>query len=234
MMQNVNHLFFDLDRTIWDYETNSKETLIDLHQYYLKSISNADEQDFIAAFRTENAALWEQFTANLIDKRTLREERFHRSMMRIGIENRALAIELEDHYIEHTPTKKRLLPGSIETLEVLSSKYTLHIITNGFEDVQHFKLKNSGILHYFDAIITSDGANARKPNREIFDYSLKKAGASLQESMMIGDDPLVDIQGARLAGWSHAILVNTMNINHNLGNLIEVQSLPELVPILMT
>jgi len=232
-MHNVNHLFFDLDRTIWDYETNSKETLEDLFNRYIKAISLADKQEFISAFRVENAALWDQFTANLIDKKTLREERFHRSMKRIGIDNRDLANELEDHYIEHTPSKKRLLPGSVETLEALATKYTLHIITNGFEDVQHFKLKNCGILHYFHAVITSDGANARKPNREIFDYSLKKTGASINQSMMIGDDPFADIEGARLAGWDHAILVNTMNIDHDLENIIEVKSLPELIPILM-
>jgi putative hydrolase of the HAD superfamily len=152
--------------------------------------------------------------------------------MRMGIDNRELAIQMEDHYLEHTPSKKRLLPGAIETLEKLSEKYSLHIITNGFEDVQHFKLKNCGIVHYFDTVITSDGANSRKPNREIFDYSLERAKAHVNESMMIGDDPIADIVGARSAGWEHTILVNTMNLNHTIENLIEVKTLPELLPIL--
>lgn len=232
-MAQLKHLFFDLDRTIWDYETNSKETLDDLYFHHLHGKTNGDEHAFTEVFREENTALWDLFIANKIDKKTLREERFHRTIMRMGIENRGLAIQMEDHYLEHTPSKKRLLPGALETLEKLSEKYVLHIITNGFEDVQHFKLKNCGILHYFDAVITSDGANSRKPNKEIFDYSLDRAKALKQESMMIGDDPIADIEGARFAGWEHTILVNTMNLNHSLTDLIEVKSLPELVPILM-
>ncbi len=94
-------------------------------------------------------------------------------------------------------------------------------------------MKNCGLLQYFDEVITSDGANARKPNREIFDYSLLRSGANVKQSMMIGDDPFADIEGARGAGWDHTILVNTMNIGHNLENIIEIKTLPELIPILM-
>jgi putative hydrolase of the HAD superfamily len=232
-MKYLKHLFFDLDRTIWDYETNSKETLDDLFSHYLQGKADGDEHIFTEVFREENTTLWDLFTANKIDKKTLREERFHRTIMRMGIDNRALAIQMEDHYLEHTPSKKRLLPGAVETLDKLSEKYILHIITNGFEDVQHFKLKNCGILHYFDAVVTSDGASSRKPNREIFDYSLERAKASIDESMMIGDDPISDIEGARSAGWKHTILVNSMNLPHSLENLIEVKTLPELIPLLM-
>lgn len=231
-MHAIRHLFFDLDRTIWDYELNSKETLIDLFSLHLQEKTADDVDTFELIFREENTALWDQFTANLIDKETLRQERFYRTIKRIGVDDRSLALAMEDHYLDHTPSKKRLLPGAIETLEALSKRYVLHIITNGFEDVQHFKLKNCGIDHYFQEVITSDGAKARKPNREIFEYSLALAGASKEESVMIGDDPEIDIVGALNAGWPNVILVNTMNLSHQISSIKEVDSLPELLNIL--
>jgi len=227
---SIQHLFFDLDRTIWDYETNCRETLDDLHDTYLSNAVQEDKDTFAQIFKFENTLLWDAFTANKIDKEYLRQNRFLNTIKRLGLNDSELALTLEDAYIEVTPAKRRLLPGALETLSELSKRYTLHIITNGFEDVQNFKLINCGIRDFFQEVITSDGAQARKPNPEIFEYSLQKAGALSQNSMMIGDDPEVDIVGAQNAGWD-TILVNTMNLSHDL-KVKEVATLPELLDIL--
>lgn len=231
-MIQAEHLFFDLDRTIWDYETNSRETLEDLYQEHLQDKTLSSKEEFIEIFRIENAKLWDLFTANKIDKVFLRNKRFYNSIQKVGVDSKRLGLIMEDHYIEHTPSKKLLIPGAVETLNYLSKRYTLHIITNGFEDVQHFKLRNCSIDHFFKEVITSDGAKARKPNTAIFDYALKRAGVSNKESVMIGDDPLVDILGAIQAGWDQTILVNTMNLSHSLENITEVSELTELKNLL--
>jgi putative hydrolase of the HAD superfamily len=223
----IKDLFFDLDRTIWDYETNSRETLDDLHEMFLERTVPGDKDTFARIFRFENSLLWDAFTANKIDKDYLRKNRFLNTIRRMGLSDPELAIRMEDAYLEVTPAKKRLLPGASETLQVLAQKYRLHIITNGFEDVQNFKLINCGIRQYFNEVITSDGAKSRKPNRDIFDYSLQLTGATIDESIMIGDDPEIDIVGAQKAGWQ-AILVNTMNLTHTL-QVREVASFPELL-----
>jgi putative hydrolase of the HAD superfamily len=221
------HLFFDLDRTIWDYETNCRETLDDLHDTYLQRAVEGDKDTFARIFRFENTLLWDAFTANKIDKDYLRQNRFLNTIRRLGLNDPELALTLEDAYLDVTPAKKRLLPGAVETLSELASRYTLHIITNGFEDVQNFKLVNCGIREFFAEVITSDGAKARKPNREIFDYSLALAGATIENSVMIGDDVEVDIIGAQKAGWE-AILLNSTGAKHDL-DIIEVATLPELL-----
>ncbi|MEZ5173981.1 MAG: YjjG family noncanonical pyrimidine nucleotidase [Bacteroidia bacterium] len=231
-MKEAVHLFFDLDRTIWDYENNSRETLEDLWEFYVKPRSEISVESFIAIFREENTRLWDLFTSNKIDKDFLRRERFYRSIQKAAIDDRELGLKMEDHYLDHTPSKKQLLPGAIETLEVLSMQFRLHIITNGFEDVQHFKLKNCGIDHYFEEVITSDGAGSRKPNPDIFEFALNKSGATKDESVMIGDDPEIDIGGAIKAGWPHTILVNTMRVQNSFACSAEVDSLPELIPLL--
>jgi putative hydrolase of the HAD superfamily len=199
----IKHLFFDLDRTIWDYEFNCNEVLHDLFSNYVenKLINEFSVKDFIKVFHKENTSLWALFTENKIDKNYLRKNRFYKTLLSLNIDNQELADLLEEQYLSTTPYKKKLMPNVIPVLESLYSKFDLHIITNGFEDVQNFKLKNCEIHHYFKKIITSDGANARKPNREIFDWALQEAGASMQESIMIGDDWEIDIVPAEKLGW---------------------------------
>lgn len=227
----IRHLFFDLDRTIWDYETNCRETLDDLHEQLLVSRGVKSADQFASIFRRENRRLWEAYIGGTIDKQVLRKHRFLDTIRHFNLYDEQLAEILEQEYIEVTPLKKRLMPGAAETLNELSQRYTLHIITNGFEDVQHFKLENCGIREYFGEVITSDAAGSCKPHRAIFDYSLKRAGASVAESMMIGDDPHADIAGARDAGW-RTVLYNSSGIPHTLEAVTEIGSLPELREIL--
>jgi putative hydrolase of the HAD superfamily len=226
-MGKIKHLFFDLDRTIWDYENNCNEVLSDLHSIYIanKTTRLIKAEDFIRAFHIENSILWALFTENKIDKEHLRKSRFYKALLAINIDNQELADLLEEQYLSTTPLKKKLMPGVIPVLEKLSADFDLHIITNGFEEVQNFKLKNCGLHQYFKKVITSDGANARKPNREIFDWALKEAGALVNESVMVGDDFEIDIFPAEKLGWK-TIFYNVHNqnkISHK-ENTVEINS----------
>ena len=196
-----HHIFFDLDRTLWDYDQNLEDSLNELFDEHIGVRVQADSDAFRRAFHFENTRLWKDFTANKIDKSFLRENRFHFTMQRLGIDDKSLALLVEDAYMEKTPAKKKLLPGVHETLGYLRTKYQLHIITNGFEDAQQFKLRNSGIHHYFTEIITSDSAGATKPNLEIYRHSEQKTGALPEHCLMVGDDWLNDVHGALEAGW---------------------------------
>jgi putative hydrolase of the HAD superfamily len=196
-----HHIFFDLDRTLWDYDQNLEDSLNELFDEHIGSRVQSGSDAFRRAFHFENTRLWKDFTENKIDKSFLREHRFHFTMQRLGVDDKSLALRVEDAYMEKTPAKKKLLPGVHEALGYLRTKYHLHIITNGFEDAQQFKLRNSGIHHYFTEIITSDSAKATKPNLEIYRYSEIKTGALPEQCLMVGDDWLNDVQGAIDAGW---------------------------------
>lgn len=195
------HIFFDLDRTLWDYDQNLEDSLNELFDEHIGMRYEADAIAFRRAFHIENTRLWKDFTENKINKSFLREHRFHLTMQQLGIDDKQLALLVEDAYMEKTPAKNKLLPHVHESLGYLKTKYRLHIVTNGFEDAQQFKLRNSGIHHYFTEIITSDSAGATKPNLEIFRHAEQKTGAMPNQCLMIGDDWLNDVQGAIDAGW---------------------------------
>jgi len=144
--------------------------------------------------------LWEQYRKGEISKRFLNVHRFHITLLAFGIDDRAFAGRFASDYLHLSPRKKALFPNVIEVLEYLHKKYTLHIITNGFDEVQEIKIKANELDKYFTTITTSEEAGAKKPEKKIFLYALKKAGALAEESLMIGDDPVVDIEGARQAG----------------------------------
>jgi len=195
------HLFFDLDNTLWDFEKNSHETFNELYNHYLsdqKSIPSV--KAFFEVYTVHNTRLWGLYRESLISKDELKDTRFLITLQEFGIDDKILASILSDEYTYRSPRKGILFPGTIETLDNLKDRFQLHIITNGFEEIQHVKLEFAGLTKYFENLITSEQAQSKKPDAGIFNYAMGLAGASAEESLMIGDDLDVDIIGAREIG----------------------------------
>ncbi len=195
-MTRYRHIFFDLDHTLWDYDLAALHTLTHLHEKYAIS---CELEHFIEAFKLINAQLWNQYNYGQIDKETLRSTRFGLVFEKL---NMALPVpsKLSDDFIEICSAKPYLLAYAKEALEALKHDFCLHIITNGFTETQHIKLKSSDIHHYFKTITTSEDSHARKPQIEMFSYALRAANAQPNESVMIGDNYKADIIGAYEAG----------------------------------
>ena len=200
-MKKYKHLFFDIDRTLWDYESNAKEALHDMYIKYQLLKHHIPFEDFVRVFKRNNEFLWLEFGLGKIKKEYLRDQRFFLSLEEFGIKDNALATQLSVDYIEISPNKINLFPEVADTLEYLSYKYKLHIITNGFNEVQFRKLKNCGIDQYFEKVVTSDNAQSQKPNRRIFEFALNSVNAKKKESLMIGDDWELDVMGAKKYGF---------------------------------
>lgn len=150
------------------------------------------------------------------------------SLLDFKIADDDLSRQMSVQFLDLLPTRNILFPYTKEILEYLIGKnYVLHLITNGFEKVQHSKLKYSGLTGYFKEVITSEGSNSLKPNKEIFDYALNKTGATLKESIMIGDTIEVDILGAKNAGMDQ-VFVNHLKITTEEKPTYTVHSLKEL------
>jgi putative hydrolase of the HAD superfamily len=211
-MSKYKHLFFDLDHTLWDFETNSKATLKDLYTNNAlleKGIGSFD--DFFAKYSFHNHRLWDKYTKGQIKQDELRWKRMWLALIDYKIADEVLSRKMSSEFLELLPTKNCLFPYTVEILTYLQGKnYQLHLITNGFESVQHNKLKGCGLTDYFVEIITSEGSNSIKPNKEIFDFALQKANANTYESIMIGDNLDADIEGGINAGLD-TVFVNHLN-----------------------
>ena len=197
---NIKDIFFDLDHTLWDFDKNS---LLAFKQMFLLRQLELDLQDFMAVYEPINWDYWKSYREERISKLELRRGRFRDSFSQFDI-------HLEDHeldqlatdYIDELPKNNHLFDGTKEVLGYLQQNYRLHIITNGFEEVQHKKLENSGIAPFFDTVTTSEEAGVKKPGAKIFQLAMAKAKAVTAASLMVGDTYEADIVGAKNLGMS--------------------------------
>ena len=225
-------IFFDLDHTLWDYETNSAETLQELfHQHRLQERGIHTFSDFLKAFVKINTNLWDQYDTGMIHRDVIRYERFHKILLQLGVDDYNLSLNLSNDYVSESPKKSRLMPNAIEILDHLFTKYPLCIITNGFEEIQSTKLASSGIIHYFKSVVTSARAGHKKPAKEIFEFALIESGFHSSEVIMIGDNLLTDISGARNASID-TVFFNSNKITHQEKANFEIHDLLELKNII--
>ena len=231
-MPSYKHLFFDLDHTLWDFDANAKETLVEIYAFFeLEAKGVHPFIDFYKHYLHHNEILWDRYHKGFISSEELKWKRMWRTMLEFKMGNEQLAKDMSAKFLEILPTKKILFPHAIEILEYLVARgYTLHLITNGFERTQWSKLNNSGLSKYFTHMITSEASNSLKPKKEIFEYALNKAGAMLTESIMLGDNLDADIQGAINAGMD-SVFVNHLKAGTDVKPTYIIHHLKELEQI---
>ncbi|MCU0468198.1 MAG: YjjG family noncanonical pyrimidine nucleotidase [Arcicella sp.] len=228
------HIFFDLDHTLWDHNTNSKIALEEVyHQFDLQALGVPSATQFYLKFNEINHQLWDKYEAGKISQPDLRYSRFRLIFSGLDVHDHALCDELSDTYIHISSKKHNLLPNAKETLEYLFPKYPLHIITNGFDEIQSIKMNAGQITHYFQEVVTSQNSGFKKPDSRIFEYALKKVGAVAEECLMIGDSFQSDIVGANRAGID-AVFFNPDQRPQDISlkPKFEIQNLMELKKIL--
>lgn len=201
----VTDVFFDLDHTLWDFEKNSSLTFEKILAEHKIDIAL---ESFLEVYVPANLSFWKLYREEKITKAELRYQRLKTVFDEIGYHVVDETIHsLSDEYINHLSSYNHLFPNTISVLDYLRPKYNLHIITNGFQEIQERKLMNSGIHHYFEQIIDSEMAGVKKPNPVIFELALQKANTDPEKSIMIGDSLEADILGAKSVGF-HTIHFN--------------------------
>jgi len=188
------HIFFDLDHTLWDFEKNSA---LAFETVFKEQHIPVSLPAFLEHFVPANMRYWELFREDKITQAELRYNRIKEPFDALGyIATDEQIAQISDAYIIQLPLNAHLFEGTLEILDYLKQKYTLHIITNGFNKVQAGKINNSGLAGYFTTVTNCDNAGCKKPNPAIFEYALKAAGAGKQSSIMIGDCIEADVKGA--------------------------------------
>ncbi len=207
-IKHITDIFFDLDHTLWDFDKNSELTFDKIFK-----MNNLDIHlgDFLEVYVPKNLAYWKLYRENKIDKESLRFARLNDVFTDLNMHVEPSMInKLSEDYIEYLSSFDHLLEGTLEILDYLKPKYRLHIITNGFQEVQKRKMESSNILHYFDTVTDSEMVGVKKPNPKIFGYAFNLSKANPNNSIMIGDNYEADILGALDYGFD-AICYNYHN-----------------------
>ena len=241
------HLIFDLDRTLWDYDTNCANALESIWKEFGTNVLQLPDlvqnstfmpnlEHFISAFKISNQEAWALFDARKINKEELRHYRFQKVLSRLNKQNDEIAYKLEESFLYECPRQNAVIDGAVSVLELLKPHYKLHILTNGFMETQTLKLKSAGLLDYFESVTTSECSPYRKPEPEIFEFTLRKIEARAEEVLMIGDSLSTDVEGALAAGikavWFNRDNVETVALNHlhftigKLEQLLEIAKIP--------
>lgn len=228
-MKAYRHLFFDLDHTLWDFETNAHETLEQLFaDYDLARHGLFTFAEFSNRYRDVNHALWRLYQSNKVTQQQLREVRFVRTLTRLGVAEADIPADISARFTDILPRKAAVFPHTHEVLTYLKDKgYRLHLITNGFEDVQHVKLASSRLTPYFEEIITSEHSGFLKPDPRMFAHALARTGATAAESLMVGDNLECDVLGAYNSGIDQ-VYFNPDKRRHFAETTYEISSLAEL------
>ena len=198
MPYSYKHLFFDLDHTLWDFEKNAHDCLLEIYVHFdLKSLGVEDVTLFCEKFSEANHYYWALLERKEITADELRRRRFKTAFAKLNVHiEEALGLEMNAVFLQNLPSKKALIEGAVDILDYLKPNYQLHILSNGYQGLQIQKMQSSAIHHYFEEIITVDKAKALKPAKAIFEYALKCTNASVSNSLMIGDNYEADIKGA--------------------------------------
>ena len=193
-IKGITDIFFDLDHTLWDFKKNSSLTF----EYLLKKYKiDIDLNTFLKIYIPINFSYWKLYRDEKITKEFLRHNRLKSTFQKLNLDVKDKVIDqISDDYIFSLPNNNFLIKNGILILDYLMDKYKLHIITNGFTEVQNKKIINSNLKKYFTCIIDSETVGVKKPNSRIFNYALEVSNANSENSLMIGDNLEADVLGA--------------------------------------
>jgi putative hydrolase of the HAD superfamily len=234
----MKDLFFDLDHTLWDFERNSREALREgYYLHKLVSFGVNDVEKYITLYEKANAWCWSEYQSDRMDKQELRGRRFSLALEFCGLngntaeELKQIGEKLGKHYVETSPYKTHLVKDALEVIKELSKRgHRLIMLTNGFEEVQHIKVKRCGLEPYFEKVLTSDALGIKKPNPGIFKLALDSVNSRVEDAVMLGDSLASDVVGAREAGWGQ-VYYNPLGVPHNEDVLYEVRDLKSILDI---
>ena len=223
-INGIKDVFFDLDHTLWDFDKNSALTFYKIFKMHDVAV---DLNVFLSFYEPINLDYWKLYREEKIDKASLRYNRLNDTFNKISFQaDSTLINKLSEDYITYLSSFNHLFDDVHEVLNYLKSKYQLHIITNGFQEVQESKLRNSNIHHFFNSVTDSEQVGVKKPNPEIFNFALKIADANPETSVMIGDNMEADVLGALDFGME-AIYFNIRETNEA-QSIKQVNNLNEL------
>lgn len=229
-MRKYRDLFIDLDDTLYDFSAASRESFRETYELLEYSRFFDSFEQYMSIYEPYNLELWRIYGEGKITKEELNARRYSHPLEAVGVEDAELASTFCREALSRIPTKNTLIPGAIELLDYLKPNYRLHILSNGFKELQAHKMTTTGISCYFDTLLLSEDIGVNKPNRELYEYALERTGAELTSSLMIGDMFDTDIKGAANIGMDQLFFNPkgkscTFKPTYMVDNLLEIKEI---------
>lgn len=236
--QTITTVWLDLDDTLIDFKANARASLAQMYRDEPMLRNHfADAESWTETYEIHNHRLWDLYSRSEITQPELRIERFRRPLLDGGVpepQATETASRYDTLYLDILAEQRRMIPGAIELIHALKSlgHIRLGILSNGFNEVQHRKLDNTGLTPLIDFIVLSDDIGINKPDPRIFTHAMETVGdLNPRHHLMIGDNPMTDIAGALNAGWT-AIWFNPDHHDNAPEGAFEIENLVHLTQII--
>lgn len=228
----IKHIFFDLDNTLWDHDGNSEVVLSKMFsELEIHSKHKLSFEQWHPVFLEINERLWGDLRDGKISKQELRETRFVEPFVHLGVKDKQLGGIFDKQYLDRMKKMTGLVTGAVSLLSYLQSKYSIHVITNGFSEVSGSKVANSALRQFIETLTCADEVKVRKPHPKIFAHALQQAQARPEESVLVGDDWVADVVGATQNGMQ-AIFFNPHQKKHSMQGVPNVAQLLDIKELL--
>lgn len=211
-------IFFDLDDTLVDFSDSEIKSLNNIHKKYYRTINL---KEFQAVFKSINSELWKKVGAkdNPLTPSKVRILRFEQLNKKLNC--KIAPINIADDYEKYLGENSEWIPGAENAINFLKQKgHILGIVTNGLTSVQYKKYNKHQLHKWFECFTVSDKVGFSKPQKEIFDISLKEIAIKRNQSietikgsmLMVGDSIISDGHSAKNLGIDFCLIDKKLEI----------------------
>lgn len=196
-------IFLDFDDTLHDYR-GAYNRAFERATAPICAAAGVAATDLRQRCQAPWAAIWEDFVAGRMDEEGLWAARTAAVLAQAGLPPDAEAASgFTGRHLAAMASELRLFADAAEALDLVHSRRPrplLAILTNGPQSVQRRRIDQLGLSSRVDFVVVSGELGVAKPDLAFFTAALRQADCAAADAVMIGDNPVADIAGAKAAG----------------------------------
>jgi len=227
-VDKITTISFDADGTLWDFEGVMRHALgcaLDELRRLVPAVPDSLSINTLIAIRDQVA---EEQKSRGLTHEAIRLEAFKRTLRFINNSDDDLAVHLNTLYLKRRFEDILLFDDVLPTLEALRGGYTMGLLSNG-----NTYPERCGLEGYFQFVVFAQDHGIQKPDPQLFEIAIERAGCAKRQLLHIGDSVQNDVIGAKQAGIK-SVWLNRQGMDNEAEQQpdFEISSLWELTEIL--